>query len=147
MVNTPNEFSWYLVFADRNSTMILWHTVCQKLDDGSVSMMQHRHRISNTNHFTYQLDPMDTMAKSTNLQRHENSFGEFNKCSETPTWGSFYSTRRAPQTSFHVVVNSPDSKVHGANMGSIWDRQGPDGPNEPCYLGRWCCVHPGRFVA
>ena len=23
----------------------------------------------------------------------------------------------------------PDSKVHGANMGSIWDRQDPDGPH------------------
>ena len=23
----------------------------------------------------------------------------------------------------------PDSKVHGANMGPIWGRQDPDGPN------------------
>ena len=23
----------------------------------------------------------------------------------------------------------PDSKVHGANMGPIWDRQGPGGPH------------------
>ena len=26
-------------------------------------------------------------------------------------------------------VNSPDSKVHGANMGPIWGRQGPGGPH------------------
>ena len=29
----------------------------------------------------------------------------------------------------------PDSKVPGANMGPIWGRQGPGGPQEPCYLG------------
>ena len=28
---------------------------------------------------------------------------------------------------------NPDSKVHGANMGSIWGRQGPGGP----YVGPW----------
>ena len=27
------------------------------------------------------------------------------------------------------TVNAPDSKVHGANMGPIWGRQDPDGPN------------------
>ena len=26
--------------------------------------------------------------------------------------------------------NYPDSKVHGANMGPIWDRQGPGGPHD-----------------
>ena len=25
--------------------------------------------------------------------------------------------------------NPPDSKIHGANMGPIWDRHGPDGPH------------------
>ena len=29
---------------------------------------------------------------------------------------------------FHLNVY-PDSRVHGANMGSIWGRQAPDGPN------------------
>ena len=28
-----------------------------------------------------------------------------------------------------VVVNYPDSKVHGANMGPIWGRQDPGGPH------------------
>ena len=31
---------------------------------------------------------------------------------------------------------SPDSKVHGANMGPIWGRHDPGGPHELCYLGR-----------
>ena len=33
---------------------------------------------------------------------------------------------------------SPDSKVHEANMGPIWGRQDPGGPQvgELCYLGR-----------
>ena len=29
--------------------------------------------------------------------------------------------------------NTPDSKVQGANMGPIWDRQDPDGP----HVGPW----------
>ena len=28
-----------------------------------------------------------------------------------------------------VFCNGPDSKVHGANMGPIWDRQDPCGPH------------------
>ena len=32
--------------------------------------------------------------------------------------------------------NSPDGKVHGANMGPIWGRQDPCWPHELCYLGR-----------
>ena len=27
------------------------------------------------------------------------------------------------------MFSAPDSKVHGANMGSIWGRQGPGGPH------------------
>ena len=27
------------------------------------------------------------------------------------------------------MLNTPDSKVHGANMGPIWGRQDPDGPH------------------
>ena len=29
---------------------------------------------------------------------------------------------------FSKVVSTPDSKVHGANMGPIWGRQDPGGP-------------------
>ena len=29
----------------------------------------------------------------------------------------------------HCPQSSPDSKVHGANMGSIWGRQDPGGPH------------------
>ena len=29
----------------------------------------------------------------------------------------------------HKVYNIPDSKVYGANMGPIWGRQDPGGPN------------------
>ena len=29
----------------------------------------------------------------------------------------------------HTAYTIPDSKVHGANMGSIWGRQGPGGPH------------------
>ena len=31
---------------------------------------------------------------------------------------------------------SPDSKVHGANMGPIWGQHEPGGPHELGYLGR-----------
>ena len=34
----------------------------------------------------------------------------------------------------------PDSKVHGANMGSIWVRQDPGGPHVgPVNLAIWVC--------
>ena len=29
----------------------------------------------------------------------------------------------------YCLHNIPESKVHGANMGPIWDRQGPGGPH------------------
>ena len=43
------------------------------------------------------------------------------------------------------VINSPDSKVHGANMGPIRGRQCPGGwapcwPHGPCYLGQLIVV-------
>ena len=28
-----------------------------------------------------------------------------------------------------IQINFPDSKVHAANMGLTWDRQGPGGPH------------------
>ena len=34
-------------------------------------------------------------------------------------------------------LNSPDSKVHGANMGPTWVLSAPDGPHEPCYQGQY----------
>ena len=33
---------------------------------------------------------------------------------------------------------TPDSKVHGANMGSTWVLLAPDGPHEPCYQRQVC---------
>ena len=35
-----------------------------------------------------------------------------------------------------ALHTTPDSKVHGANMGLIWGRQDPGGPHELCHLGR-----------
>ena len=40
--------------------------------------------------------------------------------------------------------NTPDSKVHGANMEPTWEWQAPCWPHEPCYLGpvegQFCCT-------
>ena len=37
----------------------------------------------------------------------------------------------------------PDSKGHGANMGPIWGRQDPDGPNVgPINFVIWVCYAP-----
>ena len=39
---------------------------------------------------------------------------------------------------FEGVLKIPDSKVHGANMRSIWGRQGPGGPNVgPMNFATW----------
>ena len=53
--------------------------------------------------------------------------------------------KRIPrQPRWHVMVSlhrNTHSKVHGANMGPIWGRQDPGGPNVGpmnCYLGRPC---------
>ena len=52
--------------------------------------------------------------------------------------------RIARQPRWHVMVSlhrNTHSKVHGANMGPIWGRQDPGGPNVGpmnCYLGRPC---------
>ena len=36
------------------------------------------------------------------------------------------------------IIDSPDSKVHGANMGLIWGRQDPGGPHVgPMNLAIW----------
>ena len=58
---------------------------------------------------------------------------------------------------FEIIVsnNSPDSKVHGANMGPIWGRHDPGGPHVgpmnfaifesivDCYLPWASCVSQG----
>ena len=39
---------------------------------------------------------------------------------------------------FATYYASPDSKVHGANMGLIWGRQDPDGPHvDPMNFAIW----------
>ena len=43
--------------------------------------------------------------------------------------------------------NTPDSKVHGANMGPIWDRQDPSGPHVgPMNLAIWDRMMPGKVI-
>ena len=38
-------------------------------------------------------------------------------------------------------LDYPDSKVHGANMGTIWDRQDPGGPHDdPMNFDIWVVV-------
>ena len=40
------------------------------------------------------------------------------------------------------LANTPDSKVHGANMGPIWGRQDPGGPHVgPMNLVFWAVQH------
>ena len=42
-------------------------------------------------------------------------------------------------------MNLPDSKVHGANMGPIWGREDPGGPNVgPMYFAIWVIM--GRLL-
>ena len=50
------------------------------------------------------------------------------------------------------ILPNPDSKVHGANMGSIWGRQDPGGPHAgPVNFSIWELIlsfnlqHPVRF--
>ena len=58
-----------------------------------------------------------------------------------------WSVKRLPT---HVAIDmnggnniaNPDSKVHGANMGSIWDRQDTDGPHVgPVNFAIWEAFH------
>ena len=43
--------------------------------------------------------------------------------------------------------HTPDSKVHGANMGPIWGRQDPDGPHVgPMNFAIWDCMHLHRYM-
>ena len=41
-----------------------------------------------------------------------------------------------------LLLTYPGSKVHGANMGSIWGRQDPGGPHiGPMNFAIWVCIH------
>ena len=43
--------------------------------------------------------------------------------------------------------NTPDSKVHGANMGPIWGRQDPDGPHVGYMnFAIWDRMMPGNVI-
>ena len=46
------------------------------------------------------------------------------------------------------VFLAPDSKVHGANMGPIWDRQDPGGPHVgPMNFAIWDMFAPVTFYS
>ena len=49
-----------------------------------------------------------------------------------------------------IVQTYPDSKVHGANMGSIWGQQDPGGPHVgPMNLALWVnisAIHPMKYA-
>ena len=46
LANSPNEFSWNIIFPDISNTLIVWHTLYSKVNDGSVSVMLNPHLIS-----------------------------------------------------------------------------------------------------
>ena len=50
---------------------------------------------------------------------------------------------RLPATKpLYISAAIPDSKVHGANMGPIWGRQDPGGPNVgPMNFAIWDAMH------
>ena len=50
--------------------------------------------------------------------------------------------RTGNKTLSETMMAFPNNKVHGANMGPIWDRQDPCGPDERCYLGCLLISHP-----
>ena len=44
------------------------------------------------------------------------------------------------------VINHPDIKVHGANMGTIWGRQDPDGPHVgPMNFEIWASIAQAHY--
>ena len=46
-----------------------------------------------------------------------------------------------------VTDNTPDSKVHGANIGPIWGRQDPAGPHVgPMKFAIWDRIMPGKVI-
>ena len=46
---------------------------------------------------------------------------------ENPTRNELHGTRVAQIQEMCSLINNPDSKVHGANMGPIWCLQDPEG--------------------
>ena len=48
----------------------------------------------------------------------------------------------------NAATNCPESKVHGANMGPIWGRQGPGGPHVgPMNFAVWVgSTHPNTLL-
>ena len=53
LANSPNEFSWNIIFPDINNTLILWHTLYSKVNDDSASVMLNQYIISNWKFSTY----------------------------------------------------------------------------------------------
>ena len=53
----------------------------------------------------------------------------------------FYATQANRVYCYHWQTR-PDSKVHGANIGPIWDRQDPDGPHVgPMNFAMWDSIY------
>ena len=49
-------------------------------------------------------------------------------------WSAHHNNGLVHTDEIHIQ-SSPDSKVHGDNMGTTWVLSAPDGPHEPCYQG------------
>ena len=49
-------------------------------------------------------------------------------------WDSISNVLYATAFTLYLAKAIPDSKVHGANMGSIWGREDPGGPHKICSL-------------
>ena len=76
--------------------------------------------------------------KKTSTQSFKHGFDKllwnepwFSKIFQTPRSSKIADNQGNPHTEnrFVHLKLAPDSKVHGANMGSIWGRQVPGGPN------------------
>ena len=76
LVSSPNWFLYYLIFTGRNDFLILWCSLCSKLDDGSASMMWRCHLISNINSITRDISHV-------NLNQAQPAFGKLSKCDKT----------------------------------------------------------------
>ena len=75
----------------------------------------------------------DTYEISTNMQQGCISFQK--------EIASAAAARKDWTTDYNMVLSFPDNKVYGANMGPIWGRQDPGGPNVgPMNLATWGIV-------
>ena len=52
----------------------------------------------------------------------------------------------APEASVWTQRNYPDSKVHGANKGPIWDRQDPGGPHAGPMQAPWAFLSGYAYI-